>query len=59
MQILKEPDTFRDHVTPETQQLFDRARAACLSMWHDTNNASSPKVDKGFAATTTATASSR
>ena len=39
VQILKEPDTFRDHATPEEQQLFDRARTACLRIWHDISNA--------------------
>ena len=33
LQILGEPNTFRDAVTPEDEAHYDRARAACLQMW--------------------------
>ena len=33
LQILGEPNTFRDAVTPEDEAHFERARAACLQMW--------------------------
>ena len=33
LQILGEPSTFRDTVTPEDEAHYKRARAACLQMW--------------------------
>ena len=56
VQILREPDTFRDHAKPEIQQLFDRARAGCLSMWHEISNASSHNIKDTLATDRTAKA---
>ncbi|CAL5222037.1 g4330 [Coccomyxa viridis] len=54
--ILKEPDTFRDHARPEIQQLFDRARAGCLGVWHDISNASSHNINHDLPTDTAAKA---
>ena len=47
-QILKEPDTFRDHATPEDEALFKRARAACLQMWQQVRDAAKPEHSNGI-----------
>lgn len=33
VQILQQPDTFRDEHTDEVQALFDDAAQACAAMW--------------------------
>ena len=48
LQILQEADLFRDHVTPEDEALFERARAACLQMWQQARDAAKPEHSNGI-----------
>lgn len=48
LQILQEPDAFRDHATPEDEALFNRARAACLQMWQQARDAAKPEHSNGI-----------
>lgn len=48
LQILQEPDAFRDHATPEDEALFKRARAACLQMWQQAHDAAKSEHSNGI-----------